>query len=189
MTHVVLIPGSIRAGSFNAAALDRFADLVLAQEPDTRISRIDISALPYYEEGLDAADTSAPVRAARNLVAEADLVVIASPSYNGQAPGVLKNTLDWLSRPYGRSCLVGRPIAVITASPGPRGGKDAQAGLIQALQISGAVVLPTTAAIAGAAEALSTTVADTAPEALAQLSAVLGEAFGYLAQEEHAQAS
>ncbi|GAB77870.1 chromate reductase [Austwickia chelonae] len=189
MTHVVLIPGSIRNGSFNATALDRFADLVLAQEPDARISRIDISALPYYDESLDATDTSLPVLAARELVADADLVVIASPSYNGQAPGVLKNTLDWLSRPYGRSCLVGRPVAVITASPGPRGGKDAQAGLVEALRISGAAVLPTTAAIAGAGEALAATTAESAPGTIRQLSAVWEAALEHLAQAGHAQAS
>ena len=65
----------------------------------------------------------------KEKVKEADLVLIAAPEYNGSVSGVLKDALDWASRPYGDSSFSGKPVAVLTAVPGRNGGRAVQAHL------------------------------------------------------------
>jgi chromate reductase len=82
------------------------------------------------------------VRALREAIARADGLVIASPEYNYGMPGVLKNALDWASRPYGRSALIGKPVLTLTASPAFTGGVRAQQQLNETLlAISARLVL------------------------------------------------
>jgi chromate reductase len=102
---------------------------------------LELSGFPYYDEDLDAVGGTPATRVARDLVASAAAMVISTPSYNGAAPGVLKNALDWLSRPWGDSALSGTPVAILSAAPGPRGAASAQAGLRTVLERSGAVLI------------------------------------------------
>ncbi len=79
---------------------------------------------------------------------------MATPEYNGGAPGQLKNAIDWASRPYGLGAIVGKPAGVISASTGSFGGRWAQEDIRKALRLSGAAVLGEGLAVGKAAERL-----------------------------------
>jgi NAD(P)H-dependent FMN reductase len=79
--------------------------------------------LPFYNEDIDNdADVPAAVTALRAVAAEADATLVVTPEYNGSIPAVIKNAIDWLSRPFGDSALKGKPLAVIGGSYGQYGG-------------------------------------------------------------------
>jgi chromate reductase len=91
-----------------------------------------IREIPLYDADLEARGTPPPVQLLKAALAEADGLIIASPEYNGSFPGVLKNTLDWLSRPardIGR-IFAGMPVGIIGATTGPMGTVGAQAALL-----------------------------------------------------------
>jgi len=81
-----------------------------------------LGELPFYNEDLDTDDVGDPVRELRRHAERADAVLVVTPEYNASIPGVLKNAIDWLSRPYGKGALKGKPLAVIGASLGSYGG-------------------------------------------------------------------
>ena len=78
--------------------------------------------LPFYNEDIDNEDVPASVVALREAAGDADAALVVTPEYNGSIPGVLKNAIDWLSRPFGNSALKGKPMAVIGAAMGQYGG-------------------------------------------------------------------
>ncbi|MGJ5891227.1 NADPH-dependent FMN reductase [Streptomyces niveiscabiei] len=141
MTEIVLMSGSVRGGSYNSAVVATVRRIVAERFGGVRAVVVRPGELPFYDEDLDAMDGSEAVVRMREQVAGADVVLMSTPSYNGAASGVLKNAVDWLSRPYGESCLDGRVVAVASASPGPRGAVDAQAGLVEVLGHAGALVV------------------------------------------------
>ncbi|WP_370328576.1 NAD(P)H-dependent oxidoreductase [Candidatus Mycobacterium methanotrophicum] len=82
-----------------------------------------LGALPFYNEDIDnEADVSAAVTALRAAAAEADAALVVTPECNGSIPAVIKNAIDWLSRPFGNSALKDKPLAVIGGSFGRFGG-------------------------------------------------------------------
>jgi chromate reductase len=103
-----------------------------------------LASIPGYDADLEHATGSgpAPVRRLRRRVAAVDGLLIASPEYNHSMPGVLKNALDWLSRPAPEEVLARKPIALVGASSGPWGSRLAQAALRQVLYATGSHVLP-----------------------------------------------
>jgi chromate reductase len=117
------LPGSLRQGSYSLAVL-RGLQLALRPTVDLQIGDL---RLPLYDQDQDGPSTPQTVQAFRQAVAESDGVVIATPEYNHGIPGVLKNALDWASRPLGRSALTGKPVLVISVSPAFTGGVRAQA--------------------------------------------------------------
>ncbi|MEV6685796.1 NADPH-dependent FMN reductase [Streptomyces sp. NPDC051130] len=141
MAKIVLISGSTRRDSLNNAVLATVRHILAALPGEHETVLLPVAGLPFYEAGLELADGSAAVRAAKELVTGADALFISTPSYNGEMPGALKNALDWLSRPGGRSPLTGKVTAVASASPGARGGLDAQSGLVGVLGRCGALVV------------------------------------------------
>ncbi|MGK5549460.1 NADPH-dependent FMN reductase [Streptomyces sp. URMC 127] len=142
MTKVVLISGSLRAASVNSAALRAVRRIIAQTRPAASAVSLPIGRLPFYNGDVESAGTAPPaVAAARALVADADALVISTPCYNGAVPGVLKNALDWLSRPDGASPLAGRVAAVLSASPGSRGGIDAQPALLDLLDSCEAITV------------------------------------------------
>ncbi|NUU20620.1 MAG: NAD(P)H-dependent oxidoreductase, partial [Streptomycetaceae bacterium] len=109
--------------SFNTALLHAFAPL--APEGMTIEVFKGIDELPHFNQDLEA-DVPASVLRLREAVQNADGVIISTPEYNRAIPGVLKNALDWASRPYGQSSWQGKPVAVLSSSPGAQGGIRAQ---------------------------------------------------------------
>lgn len=129
--NIVGIAGSLRAHSYSHMVLDSVARLL----PDhSRFSKIDIGELPHYNEDNDnAGGLPAAVASARAQVMASDALIIITPEFNHGVPGVLKNTLDWLSRPAFDSCLIARPVFFATLSPGALGGVRAQYQLRETL--------------------------------------------------------
>ena len=105
------IAGSLRRGSFNAALLREAQDLAPA---DTRIDLVDLAPLPLYNRDLEDDGIPPPVAEFRQALAAADGLVVATPEYNYSIPGVLKNAIDWASRPPD-SPLDGKPMAIMGA--------------------------------------------------------------------------
>jgi chromate reductase len=129
MVNLVLISGSLRAESLNSAAIRAVRREAATVGGVGEVTVLPLSGIPFYDGDVERAGTPAAVEAARALILAADAVIVCTPAYNGAIPGVLKNALDWLSRPAGQSALTGKVAAVLSASPGPRGGLEAQDGL------------------------------------------------------------
>ncbi|MEU0334056.1 NAD(P)H-dependent oxidoreductase [Streptomyces sp. NPDC006193] len=185
MTEIVLMSGSLRDGSYNSAVVATLRRLVAERFDGVRTTVVHPAELPFYDQDMDAANGSEAVLRMRNRVAAADVLVISTPSYNGAAPGVLKNALDWLSRPYGESCLDGKPVAVASASPGPRGAVDAQPGLVEVLGHAGAAVVEhPPVAVGNAAELLTAKGEFEDAETLAALEALLQAALAAVRRSE-----
>ena len=130
------LSGSLRAGSHNRRLLDVAAS-VLPAEVSMEIYQ-GLRDVPPYQEDADAPEA---VVALRDAIEAADAVLIATPEYNGSIPGLLKNALDWASRPYPDNALRAKPVAVIGASTGVFGAVWAQAELRKVLGVIGADVL------------------------------------------------
>lgn len=120
------IAGSLRGASFSKPVLDSIAALL---PEGTKFQTLDIGELPHYNEDLDKENAPAAVAAARAQIAASDAILIVTPEFNHGMPGVLKNTLDWLSRPAFSGTMLGKPVMFATLSPGALGGVRAQAQL------------------------------------------------------------
>jgi chromate reductase, NAD(P)H dehydrogenase (quinone) len=135
---ILAIAGSIRSGSHNARLLRSVAvwlpDGVTIEQWDR------IGELPYFNEDLEA-DPGREVTELRDAVRGADALLIATPEYNHSIPGVLKNALDWLSRPTRAGALERKPAAVIGASTSMFGAVWAQAETRKVLAAAGAEVI------------------------------------------------
>jgi chromate reductase len=147
-TTILGIAGSLRTSSYNRRLLHAAAELA----PGARLVVWDglKSVAPFDED-----DEPAPPRAVLELraaIAGADAVLLATPEYNHSIPGQLKNAIDWASRPRGQSVLAGKPVAVIGASPSPRGTVASQADTRRVLAAAGARVLDRELAVARAHE-------------------------------------
>ena len=118
---VLTLVGSLRAASINR----QIAELATEAAPDGVAVTIfeGLGDLPFYNEDIDNdADVPAAVTALRAVAAEADATLVVTPEYNGSIPAVIKNAIDWLSRPFGDSALKGKPLAVIGGAYGQYGG-------------------------------------------------------------------
>ena len=124
---VLGISGSLRQGSYNTALLRAAIELA---PPDMTIVRADIGALPLYNEDVRSAGYPPPVAALRQQVSEADALLFVTPEYNYSVPGVLKNAIDWVSRPPDQP-FAGKPAAIMGASPSAFGTARAQYHLRQ----------------------------------------------------------
>jgi chromate reductase len=125
--RVLGISGSLRRDSFNSALLRAAAERLPAGAELVEFERL--REIPPFDADLegDGAPAPAAVAALREAMRSADAVLVATPEYNQSVPGVLKNALDWASRPAGESALSGVPAAVIGASTGMFGAVWAQA--------------------------------------------------------------
>jgi NAD(P)H-dependent FMN reductase len=117
---VLVLLGSLRAASINR----QLAELAIESAPDgVSLELFDrLGELPFYNEDIDTDDVTESVVALRAAAAEADAALVVTPEYNGSIPGVLKNGIDWLSRPFGNGALKGKPLAVVGGSFGQYGG-------------------------------------------------------------------
>jgi chromate reductase len=122
--------GSLRQASYNRAALRAAQEL--APGAGMQIEVAEISDLPPYNEDVFAQGFPAPVERLRNQIRAADALLFVTPEYNYSMPGVLKNAIDWASRPPEQP-FVGKPAAIMGASPGALGTARAQYHLRQTL--------------------------------------------------------
>jgi chromate reductase len=127
--NVVGFAGSLRRGSYNRALLRTATELA---PPALHIVVHELDGIPLYNGDIEAAGVPQSVVQLRDAIREADGLLIATPEYNHGVPGVLKNTIDWLSRPPRDSALNGKVAAVMGASPGITGTARGQAQLRQA---------------------------------------------------------
>ncbi len=127
--QIVGIAGSLRQASFNRALLRAATELAPAT---LRITTHDLLAIPLYNGDVESVEVPRAVLALRGAVQAADGLLIATPEYNHGVPGVLKNTIDWLSRPPRTSALNGKPAAIMGATPGMGGTARGQSQLRQA---------------------------------------------------------
>lgn len=138
--RVLGISGSLRRDSHNTTLLRRAGELLPSSAE--LVTYDGLKAIPSYDADDDGpASPIESVESLREAIADADAVLIATPEYNGSIPGVLKNAIDWISRPAGQSALRYKPVAVIGASTGQFGGVWAQAELRKVLGIIGARVI------------------------------------------------
>lgn len=126
--HLVGVAGSVRADSYNAKLL-RAAGEVLPEDAELHILRID--NLPFYDQDLEGQGVPKVVEDFRAAIRAADGLVIATPEYNYSMPGVLKNAIEWASRPITAPALAGKPVALMGASTGAFGTVRAQLALRQ----------------------------------------------------------
>ena len=135
--RIIGISGSLRRTSANTAILRAIQEAHTTADMEL----FPLNDIPAYNEDDEGAATPAAVHALREAVAAADAVILASPEYNYGMSGVLKNALDWLSRPYGASALKGKPVLNITASPAFTGGVRAHQQMNETIAAIGARTL------------------------------------------------
>lgn len=139
-TTILTLVGSLREGSVNrqlaeAAALHAPGDVSV-------ITYGALGELPFYNEDIDNdADRPKAADELRAAVQEADALLLVSPEYNGSLPAVLKNAIDWLSRPYGKGAISNMPAAVIGSAAGQYGGAWAHDEARRSLGVAGATVI------------------------------------------------
>lgn len=139
MLRILGLSGSLRRESHNTNLLRAAAELL---PPGVELKVFDgLRELPPYDADRDVDPADPAVARLRQAIAAADGVLIATPEYNGSIPGVLKNALDWASRPFPDSALRGKPVAVVGASTGLFGAVWAQAEVRKVLGIIGADVI------------------------------------------------
>jgi chromate reductase, NAD(P)H dehydrogenase (quinone) len=137
--RILGISGSFRRDSHNTRLL-RAAALTLP--PGAELELFDgLGAVPPYCEDADTEPAPEAVAYLRDEIAAADALLIATPEYNASIPGVLKNAIDWASRPFPDNVLRGKPVAVMGASTGLFGAVWSQAELRKVLRHAGAEVL------------------------------------------------
>jgi chromate reductase len=150
--RILAVSGSLRRDSHNTQLLRAAAE---AAPEGIEVELWDgIRDLPLYDEDVEGDDLPEPVRRLRKDWAAADAILFATPEYNGSVPGVLKNAVDWASRPKGGAPLTNKDVAVIGASTGRFGAMWAQADLRKILGIAGARVAPVELAVPRAHETL-----------------------------------
>ena len=171
--RVLGISGSLRRDSLNAALLRAAAERLPAGAELTLFERL--REVPPYDEDVDVAGEPAVVRELREAVRQADAILIATPEYNSSVPGQLKNALDWVSRPAGRSALRGKPVAVLGASTGMFGAVWAQAELRKVLAAMGGRVVEAELPVAHAHELLRSDRLELPPQQTEQLEEILAE--------------
>ena len=137
--EVAAIVGSLRHRSVNRSLLQT-AMLVAPEQMHLR--EIAIDRLPFFNEDLERQGDPPPVAEFKAALERADAVLIFTPEYSYSIPGVLKNALDWASRPAGRSVMRRKPLAMLGASTGRSGTMRAQLHLRQICVQLGAIPLP-----------------------------------------------
>lgn len=155
MLKVLGISGSLRGDSYNSRLL---ASASRALPGDAEIETMPaewLRELPHYDQDYDAPGLNDPrVERVRSAVAGADAILWVTPEYNGGVPGVIKNVVDWVSRPQESAAVKSKPSAVIGASTGSYGGVWAQDQLRKSLSIARARVVEGEFAVARAHEVL-----------------------------------
>lgn len=129
MKSIIAISGSLREASYNTALLRAAQQLA---PKDVTITIVPIKDIPLFDQDREA---TFPIEAKslKDAIEKADGIIISTPEYNRSIPGVLKNAIDWASRPYGQNSFKGKHVLVVGASVAPTGAMGAQLHLKQIL--------------------------------------------------------
>jgi chromate reductase, NAD(P)H dehydrogenase (quinone) len=117
--RLIGMSGSLRAGSYSNAVLETLREKFAAA---AGLTIWDLAPIPLYNQDFEAEKRPAPVRDLLSAIAEADGLVLCAPEFNHSIPGVLKNALDWSSRPAFNSVMAYKPVAIMATSRGAGGG-------------------------------------------------------------------
>ena len=177
-TQILALVGSLRADSYNR----QLVEAAVEHAPDgINVETFpELADVPFYNEDLDCpGNVPAPAQALRDAVQRADALLLVTPEYNGTIPAVLKNAIDWISRPFQHGAILDKPLAAVGTSNGRYGGVWAHEDARKAARIAGAKVLDDiTLSVPRAAERFATThpadddeVATAMQQALAALAA------------------
>lgn len=169
--RVLGITGSLRRDSYNHALLREAAERLPVGAELVEFEHL--REIPPYDADLETDETPAAVAELRQAMREADAVIVVTPEYNHSIPGVLKNALDWASRPAGQSALNGKPAAVVGASTGMFGAVWAQAETRKVLGALGGRVVEAELPVARAADLYRDGHLDLSPEQSHQLEEIL----------------
>lgn len=134
--HIIALSGALRRASYNTALLRAAAALVPA---GVTLDVRTLHGIPLYDGDVEAQGIPAAVTTLREAIRAADGLLISTPEYNNSIPGVLKNGLDWLSRPSGEGARLfgGKPVALMGATPGGFGTIQAQDAMLSVLRAFG----------------------------------------------------
>lgn len=137
--RILVVSGSLRTGSYNTALARAAVDAA----PDGLELELyaGLGAVPPYDADVDANGAPESVVDLRARITDADALFVVTPEYNGSVPGLLKNAVDWASRPRDEAALRSKPVAVAGATTGSYGALWAQTDLRRILGIAGARVL------------------------------------------------
>ncbi|GAB20848.1 putative oxidoreductase [Gordonia effusa NBRC 100432] len=143
--QIAVLVGSLRKASINR----QLAEVARDNAPEgVTVNIVDLQELPFYNEDNDpatpdgeGATLAESVVAVRAAVGAADAVLLVTPEYNGTIPAVLKNAIDWLSRPYGTGAIKDKPVGVIGAALGRFGGKWSREDTRKSVGIAGGRVV------------------------------------------------
>lgn len=157
MTKILAFAGSARTGSLNKRFAQLAAERIEALGGEATFIDLKDYPCPLFDEDIEAQGMPENVVKLREILAEHDGVLISAPEYNGFITPLLKNTLDWLSRPYdgtpGLALFAGKPAGLITASPGGLGGIRALPVVQQLMHNLNLVVIPPAMSLPGAGSA------------------------------------
>jgi len=135
--HIVVIAGSLRKESFTLKIANALAKLA---PPALTLDVVTPHGISFFNQDLEA-NPPADWTAFRERIQKSAGVIFVTPEYNRAIPGVLKNAIDVASRPYGKSSFLGKPVGIISNSPGPLGGVNAAKSLQNILPgISGPIM-------------------------------------------------
>jgi chromate reductase len=117
--RLIGMSGSLRAGSYSNAVLETLREKFAGS---AELTIWDLAPIPAYNQDLEGDKRPTPVKALLAAIAAADGLVLCAPEFNHSIPGVLKNALDWASRPAFTSVMAYKPVAIMSTSRGPLGG-------------------------------------------------------------------
>lgn len=132
------VPGSLRSGSYNRALLREAGELL---PTGVRLEVFPLHDIPLYNADVQSEGDPAPVGELKRRIEAADALLIATPEYNYSIPGVLKNAIDWASRPLKTTVLRKKPVGIIGASGGGSGTIRAQLALRQVFVLTECYVM------------------------------------------------
>ncbi|MFC3551085.1 NADPH-dependent FMN reductase [Lysobacter cavernae] len=158
--RLLAFAGALRQGSYNRRLIHVLADGARTAGAQVTLIELRDYPLPVYDGDIEAAGMPDAVRALQQLMREHDGLLISTPEYNGSMPALVKNTLDWISRPTadGRSGVAlfqDKVAGIVSASPGPLGGLRSLLVLRDALAKLGLIVVPQQVAVGQAADKLT----------------------------------
>ena len=139
MLRILSFAGSLRRASYNRSLLRAAQELA---PEDMRIHIFDLIDIPLYNGDVEAEGDPPGVAKLKQAIRDADGILMATPEYNHGVPAVMKNAVDWASRPPAGAPLGGKPVAIMGASPGITGSARGQSQLRQAFEFTNSFAMP-----------------------------------------------